>query len=235
VILGRAWKHRSTAADRLMTVGNALSWLENYKSLIHLTNDMTETIAKQTGAAFKLRKGEKLKVIDPQGEQVSDMVLFNADDKREKLSSGKTLDFEETILITKGHHLWSNRSRQLMEILEDTNGRNDFLLAPCSPETFQIMYQNPEYHPSCFENLYTNLAQFGIEPDDIPTAFNIFMNVQFAQDGKLSVDPPTSKAGDYMLLEAKMDLIVGLTACSAEQSNNYSFKPIQYEIIPADA
>jgi uncharacterized protein len=196
---------------------------------------MTETIAKQTGAAFKLRKGDKLKVIDPQGEQVSDMVLFNADDKREKLSSGKTLDFEETILITKGHHLWSNRSRQLMEILEDTNGRNDFLLAPCSPETFQIMYQNPEYHPSCFENLYTNLAQYGIEPDDVPTAFNIFMNVQFAQDGKLSVDPPTSKAGDYVLLEAKMDLIVGLTACSAEQSNNHSFKPIQYEIIPADA
>lgn len=194
---------------------------------------MTETIEKQTGAAFKLKKGDKLKVIDPQGEQVSDMVLFNAEDPREKLSSGKTLDFEETILITKGHHLWSNRSRKMMKILEDTNGRNDFLLAPCSPETFQIMYQNPEYHPSCFENLYTNLAKFSLEPDDVPTAFNIFMNVQFAPDGKLSVEPPLSKAGDYVLLEAKMDLIVGLTACSAEQSNNYSFKPIQYEIIPA--
>ncbi|WP_299759482.1 urea carboxylase-associated family protein [uncultured Pontibacter sp.] len=194
---------------------------------------MIETIAKQTGAAFKLKKGDKLKVIDPQGEQVSDMVLFNAEDRREKLSSGKTLDFEETILITKGHHLWSNRSHKMMEILEDTNGRNDFLLAPCSPETFQIMYQNPEYHPSCFENLYTNLSKYGIEPDDVPTAFNIFMNVQFASDGKLTVSPPTSKAGDYVLLEAKMDLIVGLTACSAEQSNNYSFKPIQFEVIPA--
>jgi uncharacterized protein len=195
---------------------------------------MIQIIEKQSGAAFKLKKGDKLKVIDPQGEQVSDMVLFNAADKREKLSSGKTLDFEETILITKGHFLWSNRSHKMMEILEDTNGRNDFLLAPCSPETFQIMYQNPEYHPSCFENLHTNLAVFSIEPDDVPTAFNIFMNVQFAPDGKLSVDPPTSKAGDYMLLEAKMDLIVGLTACSAEQSNNYSFKPIQYEIIPGE-
>jgi len=47
----------------------------------------------------------------------------------------------------------------------------------------------------------------------------------------LTVDPPTSKAGDYVLLEAKMDLIVALTACSAEQSNNYRFKPIQYEVI----
>ncbi len=188
-------------------------------------------IEKQTGAAFKLKKGEKLKVIDPIGEQVSDMVLFNAEDTREKISSGKTLDFEESILITKGDHLWSNRSNKMMMILEDTNGRNDFLLAPCSPETFKIMYKNDDYHPSCFENLYTNLAQYDIEPDDIPTAFNIFMNVQFDEKGRLSVDPPLSKAGDYVLFEAEMDLIVGLTACSAEDSNGGSFKPIHYEIL----
>lgn len=192
---------------------------------------MVQIIEKQTGAAFKLQKGQKLKVTDPQGEQVSDMVLFNAEDPREKISSGKTLDFEESILITKGDWLWSNRSNKMMKILEDTNGRNDFLLAPCSPETFKIMYNNPDYHPSCFENLYTNLASFGIEPDDVPTAFNIFMNVQFDEKGKLSVDPPLSKAGDYVLFEAEMDLIVALTACSAEDSNNGSFKPIHYEIL----
>ena len=192
---------------------------------------MVQIIEKQTGSAFKLQKGEKLKVIDPQGEQVSDMVLFNADDIREKISSGKTMDFEESILISEGNYLWSNRSRKMMKILEDTNGRNDFLLAPCSPETFRIMYNNPDYHPSCFENLYTNLAQFGIEPDDVPTAFNIFMNVQVDSNGKLSVDPPLSKAGDFVVFEAQMDLIVALTACSAEDSNNGSFKPIHYEIL----
>lgn len=192
---------------------------------------MTQVIEKQSGAAFQMKKGQKLKVIDPKGQQVSDMVLFNAVDKREKISSGKTLDFEENILITKGDFLWSNRSNKMMKILEDTNGRNDFLLAPCSPETFKIMYDNQDYHPSCFENLYTNLAKFGIEPDDIPTAFNIFMNVQFSEDGKLSVDPPLSQAGDYLLFEAQMDLIVGLTACSAEDSNGGSFKPIHYEIL----
>lgn len=192
---------------------------------------MEQIIEKQTGRAFKLQKGQKLKVIDPQGEQVSDMVLFNAEDTREKISSGKTLDFEESILISKGNYLWSNRSRKMMKILEDTNGRNDFLLAPCSPETFRIMYNNPDYHPSCFENLYTNLKPFGIEPDDVPTAFNIFMNVQFDENGKLSVDPPLSTAGDYVLFEAQMDLIVALTACSAEDSNNGSFKPIHFEVL----
>lgn len=192
---------------------------------------MLNTIEKQTGAAFLVKKGQKLKVVDPEGGQVSDMVLFNAEDYREKISSGKTLDFEETILITAGHYLWSNRSRKLMKILEDTNGRNDFLLAPCSPETFHIMYSHEGYHPSCFENLYTNLEKYGIMPDDVPTAFNVFMNVQFAADGKLSVLPPLSKAGDYVLFEAEMDLIVALTACSAEDSNGGTFKPIQYEVI----
>ena len=192
---------------------------------------MVQIIEKQSGVAFRLQKGQKLKVIDPRGEQVSDMVLFNAEDVREKISSGKTLDFEESILITKGNRLWSNRSNKMMKIIEDTNGRNDFLLAPCSPETFKIMYNDPNYHPSCFENLYTSLAPFGIEPDDVPTAFNIFMNVQFDKNGKLSVDPPLSTAGDYVIFEAEMDLIVALTACSAEDSNNGSFKPVHYEIL----
>lgn len=192
---------------------------------------MTHKISPQTGTAFKLLKGQKLKVIDPLGQQVSDMVLFNADDIREKISSGKTLDFEENILITQGNFLWSNRSRKMMEILEDTNGRNDFLLAPCSPETFHIMYNHPGYHPSCFENLYKNLQPYHIEPDDVPTAFNIFMNVQFDANGKLSVLPPLSTPGDYVLFEAQMDLIVALTACSAEDSNGGTFKPIHFEII----
>ncbi len=189
-----------------------------------------QTISKQSGVGFILKQGEYLKVSGPKGQQVSDMVLFNKNDKREKISSGKTLDFEESILISKDNFLWSNRSNKMMKIIEDTNGRNDFLLAPCSPETFKIMYNKEDYHPSCFENLYTNLAKFDIEPDEIPTAFNIFMNVQFEKNGKISVDPPFNTPEDYVLFEAKMDLIVGLTACSAEDSNGGSFKEIQYEI-----
>jgi len=191
---------------------------------------LIKVIKKQSGVAFHLKKNQILKVIDPKGEQVSDMVLFNAKDIKEKISSGKTFDFEETILLTKNNFLWSNRSNKMMEILEDTNGRNDFLLAPCSSETFTNMYNNSDYHPSCFENLHTNLKNFDILPDDIPNAFNIFMNVQFDEMGKLSVKPPTSQANDYVIFKALMDVIVGLTACSAENSNNGSFKPIHFEI-----
>jgi uncharacterized protein YcgI (DUF1989 family) len=75
------------------------------------------------------------------------------------------------------------------------------------------------------------LEEFGIEQDRIPTTFNIFMNVAVAEDGTLSIAPPRSKAGDAITLRAEMDMIVALTACSAEMSNNYRFKPIDFEII----
>ncbi len=118
----------------------------------------------------------------------------------------------------------------MFTILRDDVGRHDFLLTPCSRETFEIIYKETRPHPSCFENLWRNLAAFGIAPDAIPTTFNIFMNVEIARDGALAVRPPLSKPGDSVTLRAEQDLIVGLTACSAELSNNGTFKPIGYEI-----
>jgi hypothetical protein len=56
------------------------------------------------------------------------------------------------------------------------------------------------------------------------------MNVELLSTGELKILPPRSRAGDYLLLEAKMDMVVGVTACSAELSNNGSFKPIDIEV-----
>ncbi len=190
------------------------------------------TISPRSGVAFILKKGQRLKVTDIQGEQVSDFMCFNLDDKQEYLSSGRTIDYAETIFLTTGHPFYSNRSNVMFEIVEDTVGRHDFLLTPCSADTFRIIYGHTNPHQGCFGNLCGALEQYGIKPDDIPITFNVFMHVTVDGDsGKVSVLPPKSKAGDYIIVEAKMDLIVGLTACSAEMSNNYSFKPIGYEIL----
>src|SRR4051794_19828197 len=188
-----------------------------------------QRIERQSGTAFLLEGGEMLRVVDLEGEQVADLVAFSAADKQEWLSSGRTIDYANTIYLTKGHLLYSNRSRAMFTILQDDVGRHDFLLTPCSPETFRIIYKNEAPHPSCFANLRASLAQFGIEPDMIPTTFNIFMNVEVSNTGTIRVLPPKSKPGDSILLRAEVDLIVGLTACSAEMSNNYKFKPIGYE------
>ena len=190
----------------------------------------TYHLEPQTGMALTLKKGQMLKLIDPMGEQVSDLTAFSLDDRSEWLSSGRTIDYANTVYLTTGHLLYSNRSRPMLTMVEDTAGRHDFLLTPCSPETFAIIYDLHEYHPSCFENLSKNLASYGITPDMIPTTLNVFMNVVVLESGELRIDPPSSKAGDYLSLRAEMDLIVGITACSAEKSNNGSFKPIDVEV-----
>ena len=190
----------------------------------------TRRLAPQTGCALVLRAGQHLRITDPLGEQVSDLVSFSLEDRAEWLSSGRTIDYANTIYLTKGHVLYSNRSRPMWTIVEDTVGRHDFLLTPCSPETFKLIYGATGHHPSCFENLATNLAPLGIAPDAIPTTFNVFMNVDVAPSGELAIRPPRSRPGDYALFRAEMDLVVGVTACSAEMSNNWSFKPIDVAV-----
>lgn len=196
----------------------------------HIPTNQRRHIPPQCGTGLTLQRGQILRIIDPTGEQVSDLMAFAADDHDEWLSSGRSIDYANTIYLTTGHTLYSNRSNPMFRILDDKVGRHDFLLTPCSPETFQIIYNNHAHHPSCFQNLVDNLAQFGIKPDQIPTTFNVFMNVTIASEGTLTIGAPLSKAGDYIDLRAEMDLIVGVTACSAEMSNNYSFKPIDIEV-----
>jgi len=188
-------------------------------------------IPPRSGVAFILKKDQRLRVVDIEGEQVSDLICYNLHDTGEYLSSGRTIDYAETIYLTKGHPFYLNRSNIMFDMIEDTVGTHDFLLTPCSAEMFRIVYGHTEPHRGCFGNLCEALKEYGISPDNIPTCFNIFMNVPVdGITGKVSVLPPKSKAGDHVLLQARMDLVVGMTSCSAGLSNNFSYKPIGYMI-----
>jgi uncharacterized protein YcgI (DUF1989 family) len=193
-----------------------------------------EEIPPRSGVAFTLDRGQRLTVIDPRGEQVADLLAYNRHDIGEVLSSGRTLDYASRIYLTTGDPLYSNRSNVMLTIVADTVGRHDFLLTPCSKDTFRIIYGDRDPHRGCFGNLAAALAPHGIGPDQIPVAFNCFMNVPIdAATGAITVAPPLSRAGDHITFEAQQDLVIGLTACSALQSNNGSFKPIHYRIDPA--
>ena len=187
-------------------------------------------LAPQTGNAFLLSRGDILRVTDPEGEQVADLIAFSRERRPAWLSSGRTFDYNDTVYLTTGHVLYSNRSVPMLTIIEDTVGRHDFLYTPCSAETFAILYRHAGRHPSCLDNLAASLEPYGFTADDVPTTFNVFMNVEIGPDGTLTILPPRSRPGDHIELRAEADLVVALTACSAEMSNNYRLKPIDYEI-----
>lgn len=191
----------------------------------------SKRIPPQSGTSFELHKGQVLRVSDPYGQQVSDLFAFKLGDLACSLSSGRSIDYASRLALTTGDILYSNDSRPMFTIVKDTVGRHDFLLTPCSQEMFEILYGCTERHPSCFENLCNAFKNHGVSPEQISTTFNIFMNVKIDTDGAVRVLPPLSKAGDYIELLAEMDMVCALTACSAELSNNGSFKPIDFEIL----
>jgi uncharacterized protein YcgI (DUF1989 family) len=163
---------------------------------------------------------------------VSDFFCFAAADHAECFSSGRTIDYKNSLYVGSGDLLYSNRSGVMAMIVSDTCGVHDMTLTPCSQQTFDILY--PEFsgaaHPSCFANLAGALAPFDIGPDQISTTLNIFMDVWTDLDGELHIDPPPSRPGDQVTIRAEIDLVVAITACSAEKSNNGVCKPIDFRV-----
>ena len=102
---------------------------------------MLQTMQPRSSTAFTMKKGERLKVIDPEGEQVADLYAFNEHDKNEFISSGRSLDYNESIQFKKAACytlIKSNVTKS--EIIEDTVEDHDFLLTPCSVDTFKHFY-----------------------------------------------------------------------------------------------
>jgi hypothetical protein len=190
----------------------------------------THLLEPHTGAAFVVRKDQILRVIDVEGQQVVDLVSYSQQNPQEYLSAPRTMDYNNKIYFTKDDLLYSDQSNLMWTIIEDTVGKHCFLFAPCDQKMFEITYRVTEPHPNCFDNLSGSLSQFGISPAQIFVPFNIFMQARVADTGDIEIQPPISKPGDFIDLRAEADLIVGISACSAYKSNNYTFSQIRLEI-----
>jgi hypothetical protein len=183
------------------------------------------------GAGLHLKRGERLRIIDPQGGQSGDLVAFSQDG-HQRLSNGRTFDYGGKIYLSKGDTLWSDRSEPLLTIVADDVGRHDFLYSPCSLEMYRIQYGVTGYHPNCHDNLCAELRKLGIVPDPLPTAFNFFMNVDVGADGRLVFAPPRSRPGDSFVVRAEMDLAIAMSACPASTCNGGAPpRPLAFEIL----
>jgi uncharacterized protein YcgI (DUF1989 family) len=191
-------------------------------------------IPTQSGTSFRLRRTEQLTVSSPTGTQVADLFCFSQERLLDGLSSGRSIDYNETVRFTKGHILFSQAGVPLLKIVEDSCGRHDFLVTPCSLQMFQMLSGTQAYHPSCHENLSHAFAQFGRLPELISTTFNIFMNYTIEQDGTIHLCHPWNKPRDFIVFRALEDLVVGLTACADEATNGGRCKPIEYVISRTD-
>ena len=176
-------------------------------------------IPATTGGAWRVPAGGLVRVTDVEGGQSGDVFVVDAVDVTDGLSNGRSFDYNGTVLLTVGAKLFSMRSQTLATIIQDDVGRHDFLYTPCSQEMFEIQYGVTAPHPNCYENLTEALSRFGVPAATVTVAFNVFMCTSVAADGRLSISPPRSRAGDSIVFRAERDLIVAVSACPAHVAN----------------
>jgi len=172
------------------------------------------------GTGLVLKRGEQLRVVDPEGGQSGDVMAFSLDG-RQRLSNGRTFDYGGKIYLSTGDVLWSDASEPLLTIVADDVGRHDFLYASCSREMFVKEYGLQD-HANCTDNLRAGLRDVGVDAGPMQPAFNVFMNVDIDPTGRLILQTPRSRAGDGIVFRAEQDLAIALSACPAILCNGGS-------------
>ena len=170
-------------------------------------------IPARCGKAAFVSAGQTVTVINTHGEQVVDTWAFNRADLGEFMSNEHTRAHSLRLVPRPGDILRTNKRRPIMTLTEDTSGGiHDTLIAAC--DRYRYAFLGVEgHHDNCTDNLFAGMAELGLTPAEVPSPLNLFMNIPWTPNGKLSFDPPTTRPGDYVTLRAELDCIVAMSAC----------------------
>ena len=180
---------------------------------------MREVLVKGgDGHAFSVPREGRFRVVDVEGKQVSDLVVFLKDDLSERFSPGNTRKLNGALKISRDGVLYSTQCRPLLRITEDTVGEHDLLFSSCSAYDYRVRFGLTTPHASCLSILSRVLAPYGIQEPMIPDPFNIFQHSFITPNWKLETREPLSRPGDFVEFRAEADCVVALTACPQDQN-----------------
>lgn len=177
-------------------------------------------IAPQSGQSIEVRKGQKIIVTDIEGGQVADFFAQAKEDADEFLSTGVTIDCNESLRLNIGDCIYSNLYRPMLRVIYDDVGEHDLLHPCCRRERYGFFYHNGGGHANCLDNINACMGS----NRKIIHPVNLFMHTEIGNDGKIKVLPPLSKPGDKIILRAERDLLLGIAACSVSESDCNSGK-----------
>ncbi len=170
------------------------------------------TIPAGQGKAARVKRGQKVKVINSHGQQVLDTWAFNADDLKEFMSMEHSRTFMERIIPQVGDKLVTNNRGPILTLAEDTSpGVHDTLLAARDRFRYELLNAKG-YHDNCTDNPVSAMKELCLTPPEIPSPLNLYMNIPVPDGRNLTFEAPVSKPGDYVLLDAEMDCIVAFSA-----------------------
>ena len=176
--------------------------------------------------------GHTLRIVDLEGNQAVDCILYNAHDTAERYSAPDTIAAQRNIFLTTGSRLMSSEGAVMMTITDDTCGRHDTIGGACSQESNALRYGHHTKHQhACVENFLVSHAARDMGKRDMVSNINWFMNVPVEQDGTLGIVDGISAPGKHVDVRAEMDVLVVISNCPQINNPCNGFDPTPVRLI----
>ena len=178
--------------------------------------------------------GQTLRIVDVEGNQAVDFLLYSDADDAERYSAQDTVSAQGNLFLRKGSVLRSNEGRPMMTITGSAVDYHDTIGGACSCESNTLRYgHHTKSQHACVENfLEANLTEGRGKRDMVPN-INFFMNVPVEQDGSLGIVDGISAPGLTVDLRAEMDVIVVVSNCPQINNPCNAFNPTPVRMIVA--
>lgn len=171
------------------------------------------------GALITVPRGGVVRIIDLEGNQAVDTLLYDAHDISHRYSAFDTIREQGAVYLTTGSRLLSDRLEELAVISDDTCGRHDTIGGACAQESNVIRYgMHTRHQHACRQTFLAYGSQVGIGQRELGHNINFFMNVPVDAAGNLHFEDGLSAPGKYVELTASRDLHVLISNCP--QLNN---------------
>ena len=182
-----------------------------------------------------VKKDEHFRIVDVEGNQAADTLLFSAADPADRYSFVDTLRAQRNVFLSTGSRLLSTAGDVLAEIVADTVGRHDTLGGACSSESNTVRYSlDKRTMHACRDSFVLALTEhdhLGLTKRDLTHNINFFMNVPVTAEGGLEFADGLSGPGKYVELRAAMDIIVLISNCPQLNNPCNAYNPTPLEIL----
>jgi urea carboxylase-associated protein 1 len=193
-----------------------------------------EVVAARAPWDHVLRKGETLRIVDVEGNQAVDFLLYALADDAERYSAQDTIAAQGNIFLKTGSVLISNEGRPMASVTATNVAYHDTIGGACSCESNTLRYgHHTKSQHACVENFLQANARHGRGKRDMVSNINWFMNVPVEADGALGIVDGISSPGLYVDLRAEMDVVVVVSNCPQINNPCNGFNPTPVRMIVA--
>ncbi|MCP1469212.1 hypothetical protein J3E64_000883 [Sphingobium sp. OAS761] len=176
--------------------------------------------------------GQTLRIVDLEGNQAVDFLLYAAEDDAERYSAQDTVSAQGNLFLREGTVLRSNEGRPMMTIVSTSVDYHDTIGGACSCESNTLRYgHHTKAEHACVENFLEANLREGRGKRDIVSNINFFMNVPVEEDGSLGIVDGISAPGLTVDLKAEMNVIVVVSNCPQINNPCNGFNPTPVRMI----